>query len=1023
MKKNTLLFVVLMFLAKVYAYDFSAVCETGQTLYYEINSGGNNEVTLVAPGYPSWTGFVRPAGNVVVPEQVQHQGITYTMVKVNGDVFRECPELTSVVIPNTVTYIGALAFYLDAALESVVLPNGLTSIENWTFCGCVSLASVNIPDSLNNISDLAFLHCSSLVSISFPNTLETLGRAAFYECSSLSGDLILPSSLQLIGESCFQLCTGLTGVVIPESLNVIPEAVFLGCSNLSGELVIPNSCTSIGPEAFEGCSSLSSLTIGSSVATIGHSAFMNCTGLEVIHCNTLTLPYTAPIHTHPYYPQDEEHVVFYNVPVDIPVYVNCLAIDQFQTNPHWSQFTNMEGVFLSTPTLTVTVNNSDFGTAELVSLPEDCDNPMAMVRANPYPGHVFGYWKRNGVVVSNTPEYTFKLDHDCVLTACFDYFATVYDSIGYPDHIIGRKFNSENQLTVEYVSDFSYLNGVLDNFYFPDEFYYYTSFSFLEFPSLPSSVTSTYGNGMKASDETPPPVTTETFSYFYEDDHQISYYTHYKGNEYYIESNDQYNCYYNDHRLIQKDTKYFDEYEEEWKLSEQNRYAYENGNKIRIDSAFSGSNLRLSTVTTNQYDEAHRILKSQTDKYGAGGDITSQTMKTYTYTSSNKTDSIVTQVFSEGAWVNSAFAYYVYDFKNRVVEYQTGSWSAENTAWDITKKVLYDFDDEAQKETVSFWKKTDTEWVRDVFSRQSLFHDSQLNEWQKQLNYYADYKVNQFEITMHYNTLEQQFPILSEWYYEIKDDDGNITYQHLEYSADTTINGDKPKVIVRTNHIYDKKGHTEVTHEYIKEQGGKVYWWNKELHEFTTLYDYLAEPGDEWEIKVGTENIVVHVDSVGNFEYQGNVRKVLHVSDAANVFNGDIVAGLGHLTSFFPEKLMHRSSTLEANGLRCYWVGDALLYHHGVEVCDAVHAGGHNVSENFDNDGFSIYPNPTDGTVTIKTMHAPSLQEQTEYRIINLMGQTLMTGIITDQTIDVSALPAGMYYITIGNQTVKLMKQ
>ena len=33
------------------------------------------------------------------------------------------------------------------------------------------------------------------------------------------------------------------------------------------------------------------------------------------------------------------------------------------------------------------------------------------------------------------------------------------------------------------------------------------------------------------------------------------------------------------------------------------------------------------------------------------------------------------------------------------------------------------------------------------------------------------------------------------------------------------------------------------------------------MEEFTVLYDLGAETGDEWEIKVGTESIIVHVDS------------------------------------------------------------------------------------------------------------------------------------------------------------------
>ena len=44
----------------------------------------------------------------------------------------------------------------------------------------------------------------------------------------------------------------------------------------------------------------------------------------------------------------------------------------------------------------------------------------------------------------------------------------------------------------------------------------------------------------------------------------------------------------------------------------------------------------------------------------------------------------------------------------------------------------------------------------------------------------------------------------SEWYYEIEWENGDITYQHLECAADTTIGNERPKIIVRTNTIYDR---------------------------------------------------------------------------------------------------------------------------------------------------------------------------------------------------------------------------
>ena len=273
------------------------------------------------------------------------------------------------------------------------------------------------------------------------------------------------------------------------------------------------------------------------------------------------------------------------------------------------------------------------------------------------------------------------------------------------------------------------------------------------------------------------------------------------------------------------------------------------------------------------------------------------------------------------------------------------------------------------------------------------------------------------------------FELHSEWYYEILNDDGSITYQHLEYAADTTIGTERPKIIVRTNTIYDRDAiTTEVTHEYVFERDGKVYWWNKNLEEFTVLYDLTAEAGDEWEIKVGIESILVHVDSVGLFEYDGESHKMLHISDQDNIFSGDIVAGYGHMTSFFPERLMNRGKGYRVEGLRCYWVGDALLYHNGDQDCDAIYAELHNgINEDGPSTGsgtFAVYPNPTDGILFVQTLRATSLPNQT-YRITNLMGQTLLKGRISAETqqIDITILPAGMYFISVGETTLKFMKR
>ena len=255
----------------------------------------------------------------------------------------------------------------------------------------------------------------------------------------------------------------------------------------------------------------------------------------------------------------------------------------------------------------------------------------------------------------------------------------------------------------------------------------------------------------------------------------------------------------------------------------------------------------------------------------------------------------------------------------------------------------------------------------------------------------------------------------------------------MECAGDTVVGNQRPKIIVRSNTQYDKDGHTEVSHEYVYEENSKVYWWNQDLEQFTVLYDLGAETGDEWEIKVGYESIVMHVDTVEYYEHNGLNYRMLRVSDENDLFSGDILCGIGHMTSFFPERLMHRDGDYTVDGLRCYWVGDALVYHNGEEDCDAVYSEIHGVGE----DGPStpstgsgtegtleVYPNPANGILFVETHGRASLSNQT-YHITNLLGQTLLQGNITaeNQQIDISSLPAGMYFISMDGQTVKFVKQ
>ena len=271
-------------------------------------------------------------------------------------------------------------------------------------------------------------------------------------------------------------------------------------------------------------------------------------------------------------------------------------------------------------------------------------------------------------------------------------------------------------------------------------------------------------------------------------------------------------------------------------------------------------------------------------------------------------------------------------------------------------------------------------------------------------------------------------PIGNEWYYEIENENGTITYQYMYQAGDTIVQDEPSHILVKINTLYDKDVHEDMTREYVYMRDGKVFWWNKTLEEFTVLYDFGAHEGDTWVTKVGTETLTMHVDAEEIVEYEGRFYRMLHVSDVDDYFSGDIVCGIGHLTSFFPERLMDNGDGVRVEGLRCYWVEDALVFKLGDEDCDAIYDELHGIEEGGPSTGsgaagtLTVYPNPTNGVLFVETRRATSLQNQT-YRITNLMGQTIMTGQITaePQQIDVSALPKGMYFITFAGETRKFV--
>lgn len=94
-----------------------------------------------------------------------------------------------------------------------------------------------------------------------------------------------------------------------------------------------------------------------------------------------------------------------------------------------------------------------------------------------------------------------------------------------------------------------------------------------------------------------------------------------------------------------------------------------------------------------------------------------------------------------------------------------------------------------------------------------------------------------------------------------------------------------------------------------------------------------------------------------------------------------------------------------------------------VETYSAEYVNYVRLDEHHDSALFSIFPNPTKDLLFVQTMHGPFLPAETEYRITNPMGQTLLQGRITAeiQQINIAKLPAGMYFVTYAGETRKFV--
>ena len=119
---------------------FSAVCESGQTLYYKVTSNNEPytvEITSETSSFPNYSEM--PYGNLDIPSSITHNSKIYSVTSIGKEAFSNCRGLTSVTISNSVTNIGDLAFNGCWGLKKLTFRIQLRPLVTWHFAHVLAL--------------------------------------------------------------------------------------------------------------------------------------------------------------------------------------------------------------------------------------------------------------------------------------------------------------------------------------------------------------------------------------------------------------------------------------------------------------------------------------------------------------------------------------------------------------------------------------------------------------------------------------------------------------------------------------------------------------------------------------------------------------------------------------------------------------------------------------------------------------------------------------------------------------------
>lgn len=257
-----------------------------------------------ADGEVTITEYIGTSEHVLIPDTIDGLPVT----ALGHRAFYE-KTVTTVVVPDSVTEIGAACFSGDNYLVSLKLPDGLKRLPPASLESCMRLYDFDLPQSLEKIYSSVFEFNYYLTHLTLPSSLteiEQLNFIGLYGLQSLTlaedneafkldetnGLLMTADGTRLL--HCFSDIVPAEEIILPEGLKTVDPFAFHYDYDIK-RIVLPEGVETIGAMAFAMCPNLTEIVIPASVTNIGvMDGLDGRTGIISYKRNVIVTPEGSP---------------------------------------------------------------------------------------------------------------------------------------------------------------------------------------------------------------------------------------------------------------------------------------------------------------------------------------------------------------------------------------------------------------------------------------------------------------------------------------------------------------------------------------------------------------------------------------------------------------------------------------------------------------------------------------------------------------------------------------------------------